>query len=132
MLFIIIVVTAGIGLISLLASLLIVKLNPGRSMITALVSVASGSLLATAFLDLLPEALENNQQIDSHVISGVVLGSIVLFFLLERVLHWHHCRCEEGGSRTFIIPKKHLAAINLIGDGIHNLIDGFLCRHFHD
>ncbi len=128
MLVTIIAVTTAIGGVSLVSALLISRLNPMHSALTALVSLASGSLLATAFLDLVPEAVEHGQEagLGMKTIFGVMLASIVAFFLLERTLHWHHCRCEENETVEHSHPKKHLVTINLMGDALHNLIDGFL------
>lgn len=43
---------------------------------------------------------------------------------MERVFHWHHCRCEDYGQPSR--KRKSLVYINLIGDGIHNFVDGAL------
>ena len=40
---------------------------------------------------------------------------------MERILRWHHC--HEPGCE---IHKRHLGYLNLIGDGIHNLLDGLI------
>ena len=44
-----------------------------------------------------------------------------IFFILERVLHWHHC--HKSGGDCVVHPFTYL---NLIGDGLHNFIDGVL------
>ncbi len=49
---------------------------------------AAGVLLATAFTDLLPEALENEATTRS-VMLAALLGMLV-FFMLERYLRWFH------------------------------------------
>src|SRR3989338_11103160 len=52
-------------------------------------SFAAGILLGTAFFDLLPEAAHEAE--DSNVnIFAVTLAGIVLFFLIERFIHWFH------------------------------------------
>jgi len=43
----------------------------------------------------------------------------VLFLLVEKVLHWRHCHKGDCGIHTF-------GPINLIGDSIHNFIDGLI------
>lgn len=123
MLFTIILATAIIGLVSLTSIVLLFRQPLKPSITTSLVSLAAGSLLAVSFLDLMPEAIESGI-FEPQVLFGVTLGSILFFFLFERVLHWHHCRCEEEGRETS--KRKHLVYFNLIGDGFHNLIDGFL------
>ena len=124
MLIYIILATIIVGLISLVGVVFIFGKEKKPNFLKALISLAAGSLLAAALLDLLPEALEQ-KIISPEIILGTVLVSIVFFFLLEKVFHWHHCRCEDCGNPC-PVNKKNLAAINLIGDGIHNLIDGFL------
>lgn len=46
-----------------------------------MLSFAAGALLATAFLKLLPEAIETG--ISSHLLFGVLLAALVFFFMLE-------------------------------------------------
>ncbi len=79
-----------------------------------LVSFATGSLLGAAFLDLLPEALDTGSP--SRVFGSVLLG-IILFFLMEKFLHWYHCHDEECAVHQFTY-------LNLVGDSIHNFLDG--------
>lgn len=81
-----------------------------------LVSFATGSLLGAAFLDLLPEAV--SEGVKSTVFGGVLLG-IMLFFLVEKFLYWYHCHEGECDIHQFTY-------LNLIGDGIHNFIDGVI------
>ena len=124
MLISIIIATVVVSLISLLGILIIFKQENKKGFLKALISLAAGALLTVALLDLLPEAIEEGI-FDSHVIFTTVLISILFFFLLERVFHWHHCRCEEH-DKSCANDKKNLAVINLVGDGIHNFIDGAL------
>ncbi len=87
--------------------------------ITFLVSFAVGSLLGGAFIHLLPEAFES--QLDSLIVSGAVLSGIVLFFVLEKFLRWRHCHHETTTDHVHpVVP------MNIIGDAMHNLIDGIL------
>lgn len=82
------------------------------------VPFAAGALLAAAFIDLLPEAMEGN---DTHAISLVVLMSFLLFFLLERTLTWfhHHHEHEHSGA-----THRRNTSLIVIGDTLHNFIDG--------
>jgi zinc and cadmium transporter len=81
-----------------------------------LVAFASGSLLGAAFLNLLPETLD---QVASTTVFPIVLFGIVIFFVLERVLYWHHC--HDG-----ICEVHPFTYLNLIGDGTHNFVDGMI------
>jgi zinc and cadmium transporter len=80
-----------------------------------LIAVAAGTLLGVAFLDLIPEAVEKGG-------SGVflyVLSGIIAFFVLERFIFWHHCHNGKCDVHVF-------SYLNLVGDGIHNLLDGMV------
>jgi zinc and cadmium transporter len=79
-----------------------------------LLSFAAGVLLATAFLDLLPEAIELAHG-DGNIFIAA-LAAMIVFFFLERVLHGFH-EHEEMHTR----PSRYLV---LLGDGLHNFIDG--------
>lgn len=96
--------------------LLLLKRQWSSGFILALTGFAAGALLATAFLDLFPEALENRASTTDVFVAA--LAGIVLFFLLERFFLWHHHHHESHGS---IKPSVWLVTI---GDGIHNFIDG--------
>lgn len=122
----IIIATSVIGLISLVGIFLLFNKEVYKIHLTSLISLAAGSLLAVTFLDLLPEAIEGSQGIfEPGLIMLVVLISFLIFFLLERVFHWHHCRCQHH-DHPAPKTKQHLIYFNLIGDGLHNIIDGFL------
>jgi len=123
MLISIIAATTIIGLISLIGIILIFNKEQKPDFLKSLISLAAGSLLAAAFLDLLPEAVEEGG-FSVGVILKVTLASILFFFLFEKVLHWHHCRCDDCGHQSVV--KKNLVFLNLTGDAFHNLIDGFL------
>lgn len=82
------------------------------------VPFAAGALLAAAFIDLLPEAIEGN---DAHLISLVVLASFLVFFLLERTLSWFHHHHEHEHSNP---AHRRNSSLIVIGDTLHNFIDG--------
>ena len=102
------------------------------------VSFAIGALLGAAFLALLPHALEGPGVEDLHIITGTVLLGVLGFFLLEKMVLWRHCHhtdCEvhtldsgTGHAHDHTEQQANRAAgtLILIGDGIHNLVDGVL------
>lgn len=85
-----------------------------------LASFAAGTLIGTAFFDLLPEALHEAEGTNIDVFFWVVTG-IVIFFLLERFIHsfHHHEKHHEEEKET-----KTTIPLIIIGDTLHNFIDG--------
>ncbi|MSU75599.1 MAG: ZIP family metal transporter [Candidatus Magasanikbacteria bacterium] len=81
-----------------------------------LVSFAAGVMLATAFLDVLPEALEKAGSNFHPVLLATLLG-IIVFFFLERFVLWFHHHDDGHGSSPSVL-------LILVGDGVHNFIDG--------
>jgi zinc and cadmium transporter len=80
-----------------------------------LVSYAVGALLGAALLALVPEALAS---LAPSSVFGTLLGGIMLFFILEKLVLLRHCHtdeCEVHGAAAPLV---------LIGDGFHNFIDG--------
>jgi zinc and cadmium transporter len=84
-----------------------------------LVALSVGSLLGGAFLHLLPEII-NNGGFTLNA-SFLILGGIILFFVIENFIHWRHCHDQHCETH-----QHHLGTMNLIGDGVHNLIDGLI------
>lgn len=82
-----------------------------------IISFAAGALLGDAFLHLLPEVAESKAGFDVAA-SMSLLGGVVAFFVLEKVLHWHHSHIPH---EEVLHP---IAVTNLVGDGLHNFVDG--------
>jgi zinc and cadmium transporter len=87
-----------------------------NKIILLLVGLSAGALLGGALLHLIPEALE---ELGESTFLYVILG-FILFFIIERVLHWRHC--HQSGK----CDVHTFTYMNLIGDGIHNFIDGMI------
>jgi zinc and cadmium transporter len=117
-------------LVAILASVIIVSLMSIMGIIfiglnerllsritTILVGFASGTLLGGAFLHLLPEALSLN--IDALTVFLYTIAGIIVFFALEKFFYWRHCHEKGCPTHTFVY-------LNIIGDGIHNFIDGMV------
>jgi zinc and cadmium transporter len=83
----------------------------------ALISFAAGALLGDAFIHLLPEVSESPTGFDLTA-SFCLLGGVIAFFVLEKVLHWHHAHYAH---EEVIHP---VAVTNLVGDALHNFVDG--------
>ncbi len=89
-----------------------------RKILIFFVSFSAGALLGGVFFHLLPEAIHQAGKHDTIFVYTLI--GIGLFFILERVMRWHHC--HEVGCDT----HKHLGYMNLFGDGVHNIIDGII------
>jgi zinc and cadmium transporter len=88
-----------------------------QSMLIFLVSFAVGGLFGDVFIHILPDAFEEASQ--PLVVSFGVLGGILLFFVLEKIICWRHCHAGDCD-----LHHKPVIWINLLGDGLHNFIDG--------
>lgn len=98
--------------------ILLIKKQINSKIIHGLSAFAGGVLLATAFLDLLPEAIEEGG--DAHTVLLFTLFGILIFFFAERFLHWTH-RHHHQNAETHTKPVVPLI---FFGDSLHNFIDG--------
>lgn len=83
----------------------------------SLVSLSAGALMGGAFLHLLPESIESG--VDFEVSGVIVLVAFLAFLIIEKIFHWRHC--HKDGCEV-----HHIGKMNLIGDFIHNFIDGLV------
>jgi zinc and cadmium transporter len=84
-----------------------------------LVSFAAGGLFGDAFIHLLPESFKKlgwGLATSLYVVSG-----ILVFFVLEKFIRWRHCHISVSESHLHPV-----VTMNLVGDGVHNLIDGMI------
>lgn len=89
-----------------------------------LVSFAIGALLGAAFLEVLPRAFESGAP---QAVATAILGGILGFFLLEKLLLWRHSHEHgEGGEPTHHHEHTRAGALIVVGDTIHNFVDGVL------
>jgi zinc and cadmium transporter len=117
----------SVGVVSLvsLVGLVTLSLNEARTrrLATLLVSFAVGALLGDAFIHLIPEAFKQDGVMPWP--SLLILAGMVLFFVVEKLL-----RHEHGLLHRYHHPgapgSPELAVVNILGDVIHNFIDGVL------
>ncbi|MBI3560263.1 MAG: ZIP family metal transporter [Gammaproteobacteria bacterium] len=118
------------GVLSVLAAaifLLFPEAQRERAMPHA-VSFAIGAMLGAAFLGLLPHAVEGEFRLEFHQLGMTVLLGILGFFLMEKMVLWRHCHAHacEAHAPSAEHRRKATGTLILIGDGIHNLVDGVL------
>jgi len=107
-----------ISLFSLIGmATLAIKEKVLRKILLMLVGLSAGGLIGGAFFHLLPEALDSD--LDTTAVFAFTIIGFLLFFLLEKFLFWRHCHKGKCEIHTFTY-------LNLIGDGIHNFIDGLV------
>lgn len=91
-----------------------------RKYVFLIISLAVGALVGDAFIHLIPEAFEEATN-PVHASLAIVAG-ILIFFVLEKILHWHH---HETGDEAD--PSIHpTGRMILVSDGVHNFIDGLI------
>ena len=136
-LFLIVLCTLASGVLSVLAAGLFLAL-PARQREAAmphLVSFATGALLGAALLALIPHAVIGAGSERVHEVGIALIAGIALFFVLEKFLLWRHCHddhCDEHavddthGHRHAQARQKASGSLVLIGDALHNVLDGVL------
>ena len=111
---------ASLGSIGAMAGAAGIAATPDRwraRLLPLLLAFSAGSMLAAAFLGMLPRAYRS---LPPQVAGACVLGGLGLMLAIERFSHWHHCHaddCSERRSRGRLI---------LYGDAFHNFVDGIV------
>jgi zinc and cadmium transporter len=114
---------ASVFLVSLvsLVGIVTIAINEDRlkRILIFLVSFAVGGLFGDVFIHILPDVYRNS--LSTRVVSMGIIAGILLFFVLEKFVYWRHC--HSGVCDTH---RKPYVLLNLVGDGMHNFIDGLI------
>ena len=133
------------GIVSVLGAWLIAS-RASAAQVPILISYAVGALLGAVFIELLPHAFNTSDNL--HVTAATILGGLLLFFILEKLVLWRHCHIEDceahdpheshhgHAGHAHAAPAPVVSAHHhdngrsgmmiLIGDTFHNFVDGVL------
>ncbi|MEO8379389.1 MAG: ZIP family metal transporter [Acidobacteriota bacterium] len=117
----------AVSLISL-AGLLTLSMSEARvrRLATFFVSFAVGALLGDTFIHLVPEIFAEARGGDALRASLVILAGMLLFFIVEKLLRHQHGLLHRHHHHDEPLLRPELAGVNLLGDAMHNYIDGLL------
>ncbi len=108
-----------VSLVSLIGiATLSLRADKLKRILLYLVSFAAGALMGDVFIHLLPEVSEDGFNLG---VSVFALSGILFSFVIEKFVHWRHCHLPT--------TKEHphpFAVMNLVGDGVHNFVDGII------
>ncbi len=117
-----ILASALVSLVSILVAIpfLFRKEIPQKTLLV-LLAVSVGTLLGVVFLDFLPEATSHGYTLGMVF---TLLFGFLFMLLVEKLVHFEH---EEHHSKHQ--GHRHayaLAPVNLIGEAVHNFVDGLV------
>ncbi len=144
--FIMILVIGSLSLIGLF--MISIRETTLDKILFILVAFATGTILASALFDLIPESLHHLEELNADgaaiaesALFILVIFGYVMFFIIERFIYWFHGHAhekedqlvcyagiDEGGGMAIKRSNsiKSFAFLNLIGDGLHNFLDGII------
>jgi zinc and cadmium transporter len=99
--------------------LLAMRAKQLKRMVFILVSFAVGALFGNTFFMLIPESY--HQIGDGQTIGILVISGLIVMFVLEKFIHWHH---NHNVSEEEVTAP--LGYISLVTDSLHNFTDGVL------
>jgi zinc and cadmium transporter len=125
-----ILATLFISLLSLIGIFtLSLSENKLHKILNFLVAYSAGTILGASFFDLMPEAIE---LVDENLVFPIITFGFIFFLFMERVLYWYHGHGHihekdmPAHSEKMNNGAKSFAYLNLIGDFVHNFIDGMI------
>lgn len=116
------------GVLSVIAAA-IFSFRAKAQWVSLLISYAIGALLGASFLEILPHAITASG--DAVRTSATVLGGILAFFVLEKLVLWRHCHIEsceghEPHDHAHDTDHGRSGMLIMVGDTFHNAVDGVL------
>ncbi len=118
------------GVLSIFAAALLALNRRATQYVGMMVSYAIGALLGAVFLEILPEAMRRSHNV--ALLSGTLLGGILLFFILEKLVLWRHCHHDHCEAHEPRLVQDHnhdhgrSGLMIMVGDTFHNLVDGII------
>lgn len=113
-------IIGSLGAITAAAGFISLNEKYQKLLVSILISYAIGTLLTAALFGLIPEAIESAGN-EPHNIMLFILGSILFFFFLEKIIIWRNCPDESCN-----VHGVAAGPIVLIGDAFHNFTDGIV------
>jgi len=109
-------ILGSIGGLLTASLVLLVRHDLRTRLVPWLVSYAVGTLLGASLFNLLPEALET---LPTRAAMYMLVAGILTFFVLEKVVLWHHCHDQEDCA-----AHTRAASLIVVGDAVHTFVDG--------
>jgi len=116
-----------VSLISVIAAIpILLKKKLSDKFLLFLLSISIGALLSVVFVDFLPEIINHSASGFTLNIALYIISGFLVMLVIEKFIHHEH---------GYDCSKKHhkghghayaLAPLNLIGEAIHNFIDGLV------
>ncbi|MFQ5980885.1 MAG: ZIP family metal transporter [Candidatus Heimdallarchaeota archaeon] len=128
----------GINILSLVGICLLPrKTTTVDRLVLVLVAFGTGVILGAVLFEIIPEVLKEavhkeSSEILLQVLLIFIAVGFIAFYSLERFIYWFHghhsCEEVELGCREVNRHEsvKSFGNLSLLGDGIHNFMDGFI------
>jgi zinc and cadmium transporter len=115
-----------VSLVSLIGALTVgLNIDRLKRIIIMFVALSAGALFGDVFFHLIPEVFKDIN--DPVRVGWYITIGILLFFVLEKFLHWHHSHdTHECVGQNCNKERSPLGSLVIVSDGLHNLIDGLI------